>query len=61
MSLLNSLQANTVTSTPQLLSDLHRLGRRQRVRAGWRWLQRTLWMAATAGLLIQLAGRRWPL
>ena len=61
MSLLNSLQANTVTSTPQLLSDLHRLGRRQRVRAGWRGLQRTLWMAATAGLLIQLAGRRWPL
>ncbi|MCB0081053.1 MAG: hypothetical protein KDE47_08995, partial [Caldilineaceae bacterium] len=33
----------------------------QRVRAGWRWLQRTLWMAATAALLIQLAGRRWPL
>lgn len=35
--------------------------RRLRLRDGWRLLQRGLWLAALAALLIQLAGRAWPI
>lgn len=48
------------SSTAQLYDDLTRLGWRLRLRDGWLLLQRTLWMPATVALLIQLAGRRWP-
>jgi len=34
--------------------------RRLRLRDGWRMAQQTLWLAALGGLLVQLAGRLWP-
>jgi hypothetical protein len=44
----------------QLLADLRRLGRRLRLRDGSLLAQRSLWLAALAALLIQVAGRLWP-
>ena len=44
----------------QLLVDLRRLGRRLRLRDGTLLAQRSLWLAALAALLIQVAGRLWP-
>jgi hypothetical protein len=39
---------------------LARLGRRLRLRDGWLLAQRSLWLAGLAAVLIQLAGRLWP-
>jgi hypothetical protein len=39
---------------------LDRLGRRLRLRDGWLFAQRSLWLAGLAAMLIQLAGRLWP-
>ncbi|MEZ4659981.1 MAG: hypothetical protein R2911_20690 [Caldilineaceae bacterium] len=46
---------------PQFLKELQRIGRRLRLRDGWRLLQRTFWLTCAVALLIQLAGRQWPI
>lgn len=43
-----------------LPSLLIRFGRRLRLRDGWLLAQRSLWTACLAAVLIQLAGRIWP-
>jgi hypothetical protein len=40
---------------------LGRLGRRLRLRDGWLAAQRSLWLACAAALVIQIAGRLWPI
>jgi hypothetical protein len=45
----------------ELESHLRRFGRRLRLRDGWLLAQRSFWMAALAGLLIQVAGRIFPI
>ena len=45
----------------ELESHLRRFGRRLRLRDGWLLAQRTFWMAALAGVLIQLTGRFTPI
>jgi len=45
----------------ELQACLARLGRRLRLRDGWLLAQRSLWAACLAALLIQLAGRAWPM
>ena len=45
----------------ELAPLLERLGRRLRLRDGWLVAQRTLWMACAAALVIQVAGRLWPI
>jgi hypothetical protein len=44
-----------------LESHLRRFGRRLRLRDGWLLAQRTFWIAALAGVLIQIAGRVFPI
>ncbi len=44
----------------ELHSHLVRFGRHLRWHDGWLLAQRWLWLACTAGALIQLAGRLWP-
>ena len=45
----------------ELEFHLRRFGRRLRLRDGWLLAQRTFWMAALAGVLIQIAGRVFPI
>lgn len=45
----------------ELLRYLTPIGRRLRLRDGWLFSQRSLWVAAAAAVLIQLAGRLWPI
>ena len=40
---------------------LDSLRRRLRLRDGWRLAQRTLWLAAVGLVLVQVAGRLWPI
>jgi len=40
---------------------LRRFGRRLRLRDGWLLAQRTFWLAALAGVLMQVAGRFFPI
>jgi hypothetical protein len=53
----NGQQINPVN---ELESHIRRFGRRLRLRDSWLLAQRTFWMAALAGVLIQLAGRVFP-
>jgi hypothetical protein len=46
---------------PDLPAHLRSLGRRLRLRDGWLLAQRALWLACLAAILIQVAGRLWPL
>ena len=39
---------------------LTRLGRRLRLRDGWRMAQRTLWMVLAVAVLVQVVARLWP-
>ena len=48
-------------STMPLMPYLARLGRRLRLRDGWLLAQRSLWIAGLTMVLIQLAGRQWPI
>ena len=48
-------------STTSLTPHLARLGRRLRLRDGWRLAQDSLWGACATMVLIQLAGRLWPI
>ena len=45
----------------ELAPVLKRLGRRLRLRDGWQAVQRSLWTACAAALVIQVAGRVWPI
>jgi len=48
-------------ATYTLYPYLARFGRRLRVRDGWLTAQRTLWIACLGALVMQLAGRVWPI
>ena len=48
-------------STTSLTPYLARLGRRLRLRDGWRLAQGSLWGACVVMVLIQVAGRLWPI
>ncbi len=50
-----------IDETSALQPHLTRCGRRLRLRDGWLWAQRWLWVACLAAVLIRLAGRIWPL
>ena len=45
------------TLRPYLL----RFGRRLRVRDGWLFAQRSLWVACAAAVMVQVTGRIWPI
>ncbi len=45
----------------ELEFHLRRFGRRLRLRDGWLLAQRTIWIAALAGVLIQVTGRIFPI
>jgi hypothetical protein len=47
--------------TTELNPYLVRFGRRLRLRDGWLLAQRSFWMPVLAAVLIQLAGRIWPI
>ncbi|MEZ4708668.1 MAG: hypothetical protein R3A44_15780 [Caldilineaceae bacterium] len=40
---------------------MRRIGKLLRLRDGWLLLQRTFWLACALALLMQLAGRQWPI
>jgi hypothetical protein len=50
-----------VSLVNELESHLRRFGSRLRLRDGWLLAQRTFWMAALGGVLIQIAGRIFPI
>jgi hypothetical protein len=50
-----------LSSASSLEPYLARIGRRLRLREGWRGAQRSFWLAGLGALLAQLAGRLWPL
>jgi hypothetical protein len=53
--------AKRPTKVNELEFHLGRFGRRLRLRFGWLLAQRTIWIAALAGVLIQVTGRIFPI
>jgi len=57
---LNLGQRSPRSAAPDLRAILARAGRWLRLRDGWLLAQRALWIGCLGGLLVQLAGRLWP-
>lgn len=53
-------QGSSRPAAPGLRAILARAGRWLRLRDGWLLAQRALWIGCLGGLLMQLAGRLWP-